>query len=68
MLRFSKELIDTITTSNLSLKFEMSVQVFGQFFIPADSRDQSAQQLISTVLMFHPLYFPWTIPSRDQMN
>ena len=33
---------------------------FGQFFIPANSRAKSAQQLISTVLPFHPLYFPWT--------
>ena len=32
---------------------------FGLFFIPAASRAKSAQQLISTVLPFHPLYFPW---------
>ena len=29
-----------------------------KFFIPADSGAKSAQQLISTVLPFHPLYFP----------
>ena len=33
--------------------------LFGLFFIPAASRAKSAQQLISTVLPFHPLYFPW---------
>ena len=32
---------------------------FGLFFIPANSRAKSAQQLISIVLSFHPLYFPW---------
>ena len=31
---------------------------FGLFFIPADGRAKLAQQLISTVLPFHPLYFP----------
>ena len=31
---------------------------FGLFFIPALGRVKSAQQLISTVLPFHPLYFP----------
>ena len=31
----------------------------GLFFIPADGRAKSAQQLISTVLPFYPLYFRW---------
>ena len=31
----------------------------GLFFIPADGRAKSAQQLISTVLPFQPLYFSW---------
>ena len=33
---------------------------FGLFFITADGWAKSAQQLISTVLPFHPLYFPRT--------
>ena len=63
---FQKKLIDTITTSNFYLKLkennenDMAAQVFwAVFFIPADGRAKSAQQLISTVLPFHPLYFPW---------
>ena len=32
---------------------------FGLFLIPADGRAKLAQQLILTVLPFHPLYFPW---------
>ena len=35
-----------------------SAQVFWAVFIPADSRAKSAQQLILTMLPFHPLYFP----------
>ena len=31
---------------------------FGLFFIPADGRAKPAQQLISTMLPFYPLYFP----------
>ena len=34
---------------------------FGLFFIPANGWAKSAQQLISTVLPFHPLYFPWIL-------
>ena len=34
---------------------------FGLFFIPANGRAKSAQQLISTMLPFHPLYFPWKL-------
>ena len=38
----------------------MAAQVFwAVFFIPADGQAKLAQQLISTVLPFHPLYFPW---------
>ena len=33
---------------------------FGLFFIPVNGRAKSAQQLIFTVLPFHPLYFPCT--------
>ena len=32
---------------------------FGLFFIPANGRAKFVQQLISTVLPFHPLYFLW---------
>ena len=35
----------------------MAAQVFWAFFIPADGWDQSAQQLISTVLPFNPYIF-----------
>ena len=35
---------------------------FGLFFIPADGRAKSAQQLILTLLPFQPLYFPWSRP------
>ena len=37
----------------------MAAQVFWAVFIPVNGRAKSAQQLISTVLPFHPLYFPW---------
>ena len=59
-LEFPKKLIDTIATSIFYLKCkennenDMAAQVFWLFFIPA----KSAQQLISTVLPFHHLYFP----------
>ena len=57
-----KKLIDTITTSNFYLKLTMKMtwlqMFFGLFFIPANGRAKSAQQLISTVLPFHPRYFP----------
>ena len=58
-------LIDTITTSNFYKKFkennenDMAAQVFWAFFFPANFWAKSAQQLILTVLPFHPLYFPW---------
>ena len=64
MFEFPKKLIDTITIRNFYLKFkeknenDMSAQVFWAVFIPADSRAKSAQQLIFTVLPFHPLQFP----------
>ena len=32
---------------------------FGLFFIPGNGRAKLAQQLISMVQPFHPLYFPW---------
>ena len=35
----------------------MAAQVFWAVFY--SSRAKSAQQLISTMLPFHPLYFPW---------
>ena len=35
------------------------------FSIPADSQAKLAQQLISTVLPFHPLYFPWVAKGVD---
>ena len=62
---FQKKLIDTITTSNFYLKLKKTMKMtwlhkfFGLFFNPADGRAKSVQQLISTVLPFHPLYFPW---------
>ena len=62
---FQKKLIDTITTSNFYLNSKKTMKMtwlhkfFGLFFFPADGRARSAKQLISTVLPFHPLYFPW---------
>ena len=41
---------------------------FGLFFIPADGRAKSAQQLISKVLPFHPLYFPWSWSSESDFD
>ena len=34
------------------------------FFIPADGRGKSAQQLISTVLPFHPRIFSMPVPNK----
>ena len=68
MLGFSKEIDNTITTSNFYLEFkennenDMAAQFFGLFFSPANGQAKFAQQLISTVLPFHPLFFPWTRP------
>ena len=62
---FHKNLIDTITSNNFYLKFKennenyMAAQIFGLFFITADGRAKLAQQQFSTMLPFHPLYFPW---------
>jgi hypothetical protein len=75
---------DTITTINFYSKFkenkenDMAAQVFWAVFFPPDSQAKSDQQLISTVLPFHPLYFPcsicssslcimlaWTIPEEN---
>ena len=42
----------------------MKMTFFGLFFIPADGRAKSAQQLISTMLPFHPLYFPCLQPKK----
>ena len=41
---------------------------FGLFFIPANGQAKSAQQLISTVLPFHPLYFTWFCSKRDVLE
>ena len=60
-LYFQKKLNDTITTCNFYLKFkERNENVFFGllFLIPANGRAKSTQQLISTVLALHPLYFP----------
>ena len=38
-------------------------ELFGLFFIPADGKAKSAQQLILTVLPFPNLYFPWYFQS-----
>ena len=35
--------------------------LFGLFFVPADSWAKSAQQLKTTVLLFHSLYFSWPV-------
>ena len=50
-----------ISISNLKKTMKMTWlhKFFGLFFIPANGWGKSAQQLISTVLPFHPLYFPW---------
>ena len=41
---------------------DMAAQVFWAVFIPTAGRALSAQQQISMVLPFHPLYFPWSEP------
>ena len=59
-----QNLIDTITSNNFYLKFKennenyMAAHIFGLFFITADGRAKLAQQQFSTMLPFHPLYFP----------
>ena len=59
-LDFQKKLIDTITTSNFYSKFkENNENDMAALFY---SRAKSAQQLILTVLPFHPIYFPWLRP------
>ena len=65
MLKFSKEITGTIITSNFYLKFkenndnDMAAHLFWAVFIRADGKAKSAKQLISTVLPFHQLHFPW---------
>ena len=65
---FQKKLINTITTNIFYLRFkennenDMAAQVFWAVFIPTAGRALSAQQQISMVLPFHPLYFPWSEP------
>ena len=55
--------MDTITSSNFYSKFkenkenDKAAQVFWIVFIPADSRAKSVQQLILTMLPFHPSIF-----------
>jgi hypothetical protein len=62
-LKILKKLIVTITTNNFYLKFkgnnEMTwlQELFGLFFVLANGRAKSAQQLILTVLLFHPYTF-----------
>jgi hypothetical protein len=52
-----------IITSTFYLKFEenngknMATHILGLFFFPADGQAKSAQQLETTLLLFHPLYF-----------
>ena len=41
----------------------MAAQFFGLFLIPADGLAKFAQQLILTMLPFHPVYFLWIIAS-----
>ena len=50
-----------ISIKNLKKAMKMTWlhKFFGLFSIPDDSRVKSAQQLILTVLPFHPLYFQW---------
>ena len=69
MLQLSKE-IDchpsprtiSIENSKKTMKTIWLHKFIGLFFIPADGQSKSAQQLISTVLPFHPLYFSCVIP------
>ena len=63
-LDFLKTFIDTITTSNFYLEYKENNEnatwlhkFLGLFFIPADSQAKLAQQLVLTMLPFHPLYF-----------
>ena len=66
---FQKKLIDTITTSNFYLNFkeknenDMAAKLFGLFVIPADGGAKSAQ-LLTSVLPFYPLYFPWFVKPK----
>ena len=59
-----------ISIKNLKKTMKMTWlhKFFGLFFIPANGRAKSAQQLISTVLPFHPLYFPWLRTFKNKLG
>ena len=59
------EFIEINATRTFYLKFkekrenDMAAYLFGVVFIPANGQAKSAQQLKTTMLLFHPLYFSW---------
>ena len=70
MINFFHSENNLITNSILYLIFKENNKndmaahmLIGLFFIPANSRAKSAQQMKTTMLLFLPLYFSWYLHS-----